>query len=681
MQLTRHWISKFFIKNHVSLSIDAQGIQIDNIHINWLEMSISPNINKGLFFNSIEFQTNKSKYNFNWLSKKTARSALKITRQYWAQLHQTRLHSLVKKQKIEINKSYLRKGTWLTFQQQALTELNRWPLIIDIYHFEDTIKKSLKFLRHISSWNEKQLGTFQSKYINNQREKYRDYFNCLESNPLTDKQQIACITNEQNNLILAGAGTGKTSTMIGRVGYLLKSNQATTSEFLLLAFGSHAAEEMKLRVSNKLKTNSIKICTFHALGLYIIKSVESKSPNVTNMAKNEQVKLDWIHTQLTKLLAQENYKTKAQYYFDTYLNAHKNTDFDSKKHELAKLLNQLLGLYKLALFNVNSLQSRLTQQNKAQITIELELLSPIYQLYQQYLVDNNEIDFEDMIIKSIKYIKNQQFKSPWRHILVDEFQDISEPRAQLIKALREQVVDGTLFCVGDDWQAIYRFTGADVSLTTRFDTYFGTTKTTSLDKTFRFNNSISDIATQFVMQNPEQLNKKMLTHIHTKQPKVSLYHGDNNTRLHSILSTINNTSKESKSIYILARYKYLLPNTTTINQLNNTYKKLNINALTFHASKGKEADKVIIIGLKNGKSGFPAQKKISPLLDSLLPKNESYRYAEERRLFYVAMTRAKHQVHLIFDTHKPSIFITELIDNNYAIEYNEISTEPLKEVI
>ncbi len=147
-----------------------------------------------------------------------------------------------------------------------------------------------------------------------------------------------------------------------------------------------------------------------------------------------------------------------------------------------------------------------------QTTKALELLMPLYQRYAKYLNDNQVIDFNDMIGKALEYVQNRQFHSPWKFLLVDEFQDISEPRARLVKALRDNTVKSSLFCVGDDWQAIYRFSGADVRLTTEFSNYFGATSETTLDMTFRFNSSIGDVATRFVTQNPVQL-KKTLNHL------------------------------------------------------------------------------------------------------------------------------------------------------------------------
>jgi DNA helicase-4 len=126
----------------------------------------------------------------------------------------------------------------------------------------------------------------------------------------------------------------------------------------------------------------------------------------------------------------------------------------------------------------------------SQVQAALKLLQPIRKQYDQHLTESSTIDFEDMIGKAIDYVENGQFHSPWSHILVDEFQDISKSRARLIKALRDSKPSCSLFCVGDDWQSIYRFAGSDLSLTTHFEEEFGATQVTVLDQTFRFNDNI-----------------------------------------------------------------------------------------------------------------------------------------------------------------------------------------------
>ncbi|MDX2370565.1 MAG: UvrD-helicase domain-containing protein, partial [Colwellia sp.] len=376
---------------------------------------------------------------------------------------------------------------------------------------------------------------------------------------------------------------------------------------------------------------------------------------------------------------------------------------------LAKTLGQLVGLYKAACLGstlASSLDGTLENTLKASLKTSLKdnviansaypkqtekalaLLKPIILAYEQHLTFHGEIDFEDMINKALTYVQTGKFQSPWRYIMVDEFQDISEPRARLVKALRDNNKESSVFAVGDDWQAIYRFSGADVTLTTEFANYFGATTQSILDQTFRFNNQIGKVATGFISKNPAQINKTIKSLKQVNAPAVSLLKRNStqvNSQKNTIIDEMENgaiddvlaaiSAKVCKpvSVYLLARFWFLLPTNIDLKRLNNQYPLLTIDAQSFHASKGKEADYVIIVGLKKGVHGFPSEKVTPALLDALLPKKEAFEYAEERRLFYVAITRARDRVYIIADLTESNHFVKELV-KEHQIELNEFES-------
>ncbi|MCU7812049.1 MAG: topoisomerase DNA-binding C4 zinc finger domain-containing protein [Candidatus Thiodiazotropha sp. (ex Notomyrtea botanica)] len=341
----------------------------------------------------------------------------------------------------------------------------------------------------------------------------------------------------------------------------------------------------------------------------------------------------------------------------------------------AILLSDLIPVYKSAWLDENGYRRKIrSAANPSQVEAALKLLAPIFTNYQAYLASRDEIDFDDMIGKAVQYFESGDFKSPWRFILVDEFQDIAEPRARLVRALRDERGECSLFCVGDDWQSIYRFTGADLSLTTAFSEYFGATVTTVLDTTFRFNNSISDTASRFVMTNPAQLKKQIRTIEIVSQPAVSLVRRSQSERLSAlfeILSAINDQTPEGTSVYLLGRFWFRLPEKEDISRLARDFPKLKITPLSFHASKGKESDNVVVMGLQSGKHGFPSEKIMHPLLDALLPVSEVFPFAGERRLFYVALTRARQRAYLLCDMVGASSFVYELLEGEYQLELEE----------
>ena len=303
--------------------------------------------------------------------------------------------------------------------------------------------------------------------------------------------------------------------------------------------------------------------------------------------------------------------------------------------------------------------------------------------YQAELATQQALDFDDLINRAIDYVTKGRFVPRWRFILVDEFQDISEPRARLIRLLRDRGPDASLFCVGDDWQAIYRFTGADLSLTTRFADYFGPTVQRVLDTTFRFNSAIGEVANRFVQANPAQLPKTLAAREQVDGPRLSLlwYQGQErgkgsgakSTETELIQDVLRRVASEQTAtkpgrVYLLARFRFTLPDESQIARWRQQFPQLNIEAMTIHAAKGKEADQVILCGLSQGRFGLPSQKETHPLVDALLPAIEAFPHAEERRLFYVALTRARQRVFLLADAQRPSPFVQELLDGGYPLE-------------
>ena len=148
----------------------------------------------------------------------------------------------------------------------------------------------------------------------------------------------------------------------------------------------------------------------------------------------------------------------------------------------------------------------------------LAVFEPIFERYQQSL--SRQIDFHDMINRATKHVEAGRFLSPFRYILVDEFQDISPGRARLLKALLDQSPDAQLFAVGDDWQSIYRFAGSDIAIMREFGDHFGHTEQTYLETTFRCADRIAEVATKFVLSNPAQIRKKVRSTRRADGPSV-----------------------------------------------------------------------------------------------------------------------------------------------------------------
>lgn len=321
------------------------------------------------------------------------------------------------------------------------------------------------------------------------------------------------------------------------------------------------------------------------------------------------------------------------------------------------------------------------------------ILTALHRSYIEELRSSGSIDFDDMISLATNVIEDGYLKgSSWEHILIDEFQDISESRMGLIKALIKKGSNPKLTVVGDDWQSIYRFAGGKLELTTRFNNLVGSFSQTVLRKTFRYNNSIANTAGHFIMQNPEQYRKEIETHVKVSTPMIFLLDDrPTSERIVSLDRQINkkehleekvaqvvlkiNESDPNATIAILSRYNFYLNNLRSFFQKNRLGLN-NINYWTLHGSKGLEADHCIIVGLTQGKLGFPSENKDHEVIDALLPSLDRYKYSEERRLFYVGLTRAKKRVYLVADSRARSVFVDELIGPQYdiAIHSNSFST-------
>ena len=654
-------------------------------------------------------------------------------------------------------------------------------------------------------------------YAFHQLTNFKDFFDTVESNPLTDQQRQAIVHDEDNALVIAGAGTGKTSTVVGKVGYILKKGWAAPEEILLLAFTSKAAEEMRERIERKLGV-AVKVRTFHGLGLEVIAQAQGRKPSLCHEAEDANAKSQTIKGLINHLLAHDGFrqdllafqsslrraykpawefKSQAEYtqylldvepralngrllksyeeceianwlvthgvpfeyehpyevdtataeyrqykpdfhlpeqnlyiehwgvdrngspapfmdrerylskmewarglhaehgnnLVETYSWERKDgvllTSLAAKLREhglhprpipmedalrllneqgqvtpFVKLVGTFLSLFKSAGHTVEGLRLRADRGGDASRDATfLSLFAKVFAGYEALLRGRGEIDFDDMITLARESVEGGSYRSAFKYILVDEFQDISAGRARLIQALRSQVQGAKLFCVGDDWQSIYRFTGSDIALTTEFEKHFGPTRKTALGLTFRFHDRIADFSSRFVQKNPNQLRKQLSTVTTSDRPGVVVYmSGEKDDPLPTILAEI--AAQGDASVFVLSRYKFNAPE--NLGALQREFPALGIRALTAHGSKGLEADYVAIVGLSSGKYGFPSEIADDPVLGMVLADGEAFEHSEDRRLFYVALTRARERVYLIADAASPSAFVREVLaDDGY----------------
>ncbi|WP_347832177.1 UvrD-helicase domain-containing protein [uncultured Planktomarina sp.] len=683
------------------------------------------------------------------------------------------------------------------------------------------------------------------EYIPLELERQRTLFNNIEKNPLTDEQRTSVVTDEDANLVVAAAGSGKTSVIVAKAAWVVQKGLQRPEEILLLAFAADARKEMSERLEDRIRhapKNSMKVHTFHSLGLDIIGKSTGKKPSLSKLAddkenvnlsnfikdtilfnlnedlyyekinkwfgeffapyksqfefqnygqyltylkenkirslKNEILKsyeeceiANFLYLNQINYIYEDKYKfetadeNRRQYQPDFYLPDYgiyiehlglkgfgRTAQFINRKEYLRSLrwkrklhqeyettlietyscekslgiltsnlkvklsqhgvefrkmdadqvfevLNQqkqidpftslvttFLGHFKGSQLNEEILRKRnvhFDEKEAARNSAFINVFMPIFESYQKHLKAEKTIDFHDMISQATGFIQEGKYKNPFKYIMVDEFQDISVGRSKLVSALQSSNDDAQLFCVGDDWQAIFRFAGSDINVMKEFGSYFGKFERTDLSLTFRSEEKITNQATNFILKNDAQIPKNVTSHRQIEAPSVFVHFKkqsnmetaflDSQVHLSEILTSIQNDASEGENpeVLILGRYRLSTYQTDYIGilrELRNQFPGVNMQYKTAHRSKGLEADYVIIIEVVNDFLGFPNERADDHVLELVLAKAEAFPNSEERRLFYVALTRAKKKVFVSTTTGMTSEFVNELIQSPYDCE-------------
>ncbi len=368
-----------------------------------------------------------------------------------------------------------------------------------------------------------------------------------------------------------------------------------------------------------------------------------------------------------------------------------NWDAERPKADFTNIENaEVIGLMRTFMTHVksnslseldirNRLDRRWKQLKSDRTDLFLELYWLIHNEWERRLSLANAIDFEDMLVQAAKHIENGNYLPGYDLILVDEFQDSSAARSRLVKSLLREKGKYVL-AVGDDWQSINRFAGADVSLMTHFHETFGPGPTLHLTHTYRCTQTIADAATQFVTKNPEQIKKSVLASQDSLRSPLLLIRTTDAQQgvgeaLHRIAKDVNASDKLTPTVFILGRYGF---NRDWIPEKN--FPSLKISYRTIHGSKGLESDYVVVVNFEAGLHGFPSEIEDDPVLNLAMSEPETFEHAEERRLLYVALTRAKRQVFLVTRKDKDSMFAVEMMSEN-LVEVVKVDTSAMKNTL
>lgn len=477
----------------------------------------------------------------------------------------------------------------------------------------------------------------------------------VENHPLDREQRKAIYDPARFNLTVAGAGSGKTTTILGKILYLLQSGFASPPEILVLSFTHDSATELRERflreyyqtfaeqiLLRKSSPPNITIETFHSLALKLLRSLWPDFSVTTNEIDDEQSVSE--------------------------IDDNPVSDSDDLTMQ-SSIIREFLDLHELDSATLSLIASKFSSEEYRKLFLTV---SKKYQRELSSLLEKHQTTFSGLIKLAIRYLRSGQIRTRFRYIIVDEYQDLSALRQEFLRLLLESS-QANLFAVGDDWQAIYGFSGSRVDFTLNFRRFWGDFSLHRISKTYRFGPTIARLSSSFIMQDHTQIQKQIQSQKEDALEPVVEISGDSERLDMEVLTHYFESLPRDSSILLLGRFqidRLRLLHCTQFKLTSDsiefqTRPDLKIRFLTVHQSKGLEADHVIILNNREAKLGFPAHVKDPPLKAELVRivgelKLDQVSINEERRLFYVALTRAKKQVILLTVDGKESSFIKEL---------------------
>ena len=305
------------------------------------------------------------------------------------------------------------------------------------------------------------------------------------------------------------------------------------------------------------------------------------------------------------------------------------------------------------------------ERDKTFISVFNQFLSA----YESELTRLKLPDYAELIHGAADAISNSEYEFGFTHVLVDEFQDISSDRNRLIDSMKVANPKLEVTCVGDDWQSIYRFSGSDVSIMREASKPKMIRKRVDLTATYRLPQVIADISRNFILKNPLQLEKNVYSKSDLDVPGKVVTHWDveqkeNDQNLALVIERIGEDAKDpSKSLRVLARYVNNLPPKKYVENLWEGP----VDISSIHAAKGLEADYVVVMDMVQDFRGFPSTIEDDPVMRLVMPGKDLHQHGEERRLFYVALTRARRETHLISPVSAPSLFTLEMLKDGLGV--------------
>lgn len=482
-----------------------------------------------------------------------------------------------------------------------------------------------------------------------------------------DEQQMKIVLDESKSLlVVAGAGSGKTLTIVGKIKYLIEYKKVNPEEILCISFTNDSTKSLK----DKLSQYNIDVFTFHKLGLKILE----KSKLNYNIASSDYLEFIVHEFLFGIVLENEIFMRKILRYFNIFClfktEEKYKTFLKSRYNEIIsfeKLIVKFIRLYKTNGYTISFFYSCFNKTFKHKERLFLLIALNIYLVYTKDLASSGLIDFDDMLIKSREEVERSKVKLNYKYIIIDEYQDTSYIRYLLIKSIIDKT-NAKFIAVGDDFQSIYRFSGCDLNMFTCFLDFFPQGNILKIEKTYRNSMELIDIAGNFVMKNKYQIKKELKSDKSIKKPIVICYYKSIKNDFEKLINLIKGNimilGRNNKDINLIISKDIVLDNNNLI--YKNDY-NVSLRYYTVHRSKGLEEENVIVLNVIDDELGFPNKIENNKVIRFVLNEKSNYLFDEERRLFYVALTRTKNKVYLLTKEGNESVFIRELI-RKYDVE-------------
>ena len=477
---------------------------------------------------------------------------------------------------------------------------------------------------------------------------------------MLNEDQLEVLYNDDKYLlVVAGAGSGKTFTIVAKIKYLIEIKDINPKEILCISFTNEAVENLKSRLNN----DEIDVMTFHKLGINILKD------NNVSYTLCDDTYLDYIiHEFFYGVIFESSFLMRAvlSYFkcfcifnidkkYSSFIHKNKN-----KMSKLERLISRFIQLFKTNGFSSNLFGAFIKKSLFRKEKLLLIIILNVYLIYKNELDSSNKIDLDDILIKSNNIINNGGLVKNYKYIIIDEYQDTSFIRFNLIKIIIS-ITNSRFIAVGDDFQSIYKFSGCDLDIFINFDKLFEGATILKLRSTYRNSQELITIAGEFIMKSKRQFVKDLKSNKSIDFPIVICSHTSLKTILDELEGRVMILGRNNRDLdYYLDEELVIKGNTVFYN--NNP--SIQIEYYTVHSSKGLEADNVIILNVIDDTLGFP--NKISDNKIIRFVSKRDFLYEEERRLFYVALTRTKNRVYILTEKGRESIFVKEIIKKRHV---------------